>query len=216
MRIIECIQRSEEWDKQRLGIPTASGFSKIITSKGARSKQREGYMYTLAAQRISGRTDDTFFGVAMAEGILREQESRLIYAMTKQVGEVIEVGFCLEDGGRYGCSPDGLVGDDGLVELKNPIGKTAIEYLLKGELPSTYYHQVQGQLLVTERAWCDFVSYYPGLPMLILRQERDEPFIDTLATELAIFSAELDVMCSRLKGESVGSTAGDPFETPLL
>ena len=122
----------------------------------------------------------------------------MVYAMTKDIGEVQQVGFCLEDGGRYGCSPDGLVGDDGLVELKNPQGKTAVEYLLKGELPTTYFQQVQGQLLVTERAWCDFVSYYPGLPLLVLRVARDEEFIGKLESELAIFCQELDAICERL------------------
>ena len=182
-------------------------------------------MYSLAAERVSGRKDETFSSASMAEGILREQESRMIYAMTQRV-EVVEVGFCLEDRGRWGCSPDGLVGDDGLVELKNPMGKTAVEYLLKGTLPSTYFHQVQGQMMVTERAWCDFVSHYPGLPLLVLRVERDEGFIQKLEAELAIFSEELDAICGRLNGElfeivqgnltAEGVTVGDPFDTPLL
>ena len=194
MRIITCDQRSDEWWEVRRGIPTASSFAKIVTGNGAASKQREGYLYTLAAERISGVSESTFVSDKMLEGIEREAESRAVYAMQTEA-EVVEAGFCIEDGGRWGCSSDGLVGDDGMVELKNPMGKTAIEYLLKGEVPSTYIVQVQGQLFVTGRLWCDFVSYYPNMPLLVVRVTPDEALHQKLEEELVKFAEELNAIC---------------------
>lgn len=202
MRIIECEQRSPEWYAVRRGIPTASSFDKIVTSKGEPSKQSLGYLYTLAAERIAGVREPSFSSAAMEEGIRREEESRMVYSMLAEV-EVKQVGFCVVDSGRYGCSPDGLVGNDGMVELKNPTGKVAIEYLLAGKLPTTYVQQVQGGLLVTEREFCDFVSYLPGLPTLIVRVERDEPFLALLEHALGEFCDKLDEVCEIIKKEYV-------------
>ena len=199
MKILTFPQRSPEWFAARLGIPTASSFDKIITSKGEPSKQATGYLYTLAAERLSGVKEQSFSSAAMEEGVRREEESRLVYSMLNET-EVVQVGFCLEDGGRWGCSPDGLVGDDGLVEFKNPSGKVAVEYLLGNKLPTKYYVQVQGQLFVTGRKWCDFCSYYPGLKPLVVRVDRDEEFIEKLESELVAFSDKLDEVCVTIKG----------------
>lgn len=198
MRIIDIDQRSPEWFEARRGIPTASSFDKIVTSTGKLSTQRKGYLYTLAAERISGMSEDHFKSWQMEEGTRREDESRLVYAMLREV-EVEQVGFCLSDEGRYGCSPDGLVGEDGGLELKNPTGKVAIEYLLAGKLPTKYLQQVQGSLLVTGREWWDFASYCPGLPTLILRVERDEGFITLLENALWEFCDELDEICAEIE-----------------
>ena len=200
MRIIECDQRSPEWFEVRRGMPTASSFDKIVTSKGEPSKQALGYLYTLAAERIAGVREPSFSSAAMEEGIRREEESRLVYAMLTEV-EVRQVGFCLSDCSYYGCSPDGLVREDGGVELKNPTGKVAIEYLLAGKLPTAYIQQVQGSLLVTGREWWDFVSYYTGLPTLIVRVERDEPFLNKLEKELIAFCDKLDEVCKDIGGK---------------
>ena len=117
--------------------------------------------------------------------------------------EVVQVGLCISDCGRWGASPDGLVGDDGLVELKNPLGKTQVERLLTLEpkLPTAYIQQVQGQLFVTERSWCDFVSYVPGLPLFVLRVYRDSIFCDKLEAALIEFCEELDAVCAKLGGK---------------
>ena len=200
MQIIKCDQRSEEWYNARLGVPSASSFGKIVTGKGDPSKQQTDYLYKLAAQRLTGTREDMYMSAAMEEGIEREDTSRWVYAMENNV-IVEEVGFCLSDSSRWGCSPDGLVGDEGLVELKNPIGGTAVAYLLKGTLPSTYFQQVQGQLLVTGREWCDFVSYYPNLPLLVIRCYRDEGFLAKLEEELNAFCDKLDDICSDLSGK---------------
>jgi len=201
MRIINCEQYSPEWWAERLAHPTSSQYSKIVTSKGERSKQRTAYMYELAAERLTGMQEDTFISRAMEQGSEREALSRQVYEMENEV-EVVQVGLCISDCGRWGASPDGLVGDDGLVELKNPLGKTQVERLLAAEpkLPTAYIQQVQGQLFVTERSWCDFVSYVPGLPLFVLRVYRDSIFCDKLEAALIEFCDELDTICMKLGG----------------
>lgn len=199
MKIISCEQGSPEWHAARCGIPTASNFDKLVTSTGAPSKQAQGYLYALAAERITGRAVDLSVSAAMEEGSRREEESRMVYAMLREV-EVTQVGFCLDDSGKFGCSPDGLVGDSGCLELKNPLGKTAVEYLVGNRLPADYVQQVQGQLLVTGRAWCDWVSYFQGLPVMIVRVPRDVAFISALEKALDQFCKDLDHLCEDLKG----------------
>ncbi len=198
MKIIECVQHSTEWDEVKRGIPSSSKFEKIITPTGKPSASAIKYARTLAAERISGFSELSYHSKAMEEGNRREEESRLVYAMLKEV-EVRQVGFCLSDCGRYGCSPDGLVGEDGLIELKNRTGGVAIEHLLENELPPLVIPQVQGQLLVSGRSFCDYVSYYPGLPTLIIRVERDEVFLSKLEKELIAFCDTLDHICAKIK-----------------
>lgn len=203
MKIINCEQYSPEWWAARLGIPTSSQFSKIVTSKGEPSKQRTAYMYELAAERLTGAQEDTYISVAMQKGAEREGLSRQVYEMETEI-EVVQCGICLSDCGRWGASPDGLVGDAGLVELKNPLGKTQVERLLMLEpkLPTAYVQQVQGQLFAAEREWCDFVSYVPGLPLFILRVDQDREFLAKLEAELVAFCEELDEICEKIKGGS--------------
>lgn len=198
MKIIKCAQHSTAWDEARRGIPTSSKFNLIVTSQGEPSKQAVGYLYTLAARRMSRFDEPSYQSKAMEEGNKREEESRLVYAMLKEI-EVQQIGFCLADSGLWGCSPDGLVGEDGLVEFKNCLGKTAVEYLLANKLPTAYVQQVQGQLLVTRRSFCDFVSYYPGLPTMIVRVERDEEFLEKLEKQLIFFCQLLDELCEKIK-----------------
>ena len=196
MKTINCEQRSQEWYAARLGVPSASSFDKILTTKGEPSKQAKKYMYKLAGEILSGTSEETYQNVAMLRGIELEAEARNLYKMINDV-EVEEVGFCLSDG--YGCSPDGLVGKDGLIEIKCPIMSTHVEYLLDGTLPSDYFQQTQGQLLVTGRKWCDFVSHYPAIKPLIIRVERDEVFIKKLESELKVFCSELNDIVKKLK-----------------
>ena len=198
MRITPYPQQSPEWLEAKRGIPGASNFHKIVTSTGAPSKQALGYLYTLAAERISGIREPSYKSAEMEEGTAREAESRAVYSMLCEV-DVKQVGFCLSDCGRYGCSPDGLVGDDGLVELKNRTGKVAIEHLLQNELPVKVTQQVQGGLLITSRDWCDYVSYFPGLRTLIIRVERDEAFLARLEKELIAFCDRLDEVCEQAR-----------------
>lgn len=181
-------QGTEEWKAERLGIATASEFNKILTSTGKKSTQADTYAYLKAAQVISGKTFETWQGNEHTErGNELEPEAVSYYEFVSD-NKAQETGFILSECGLYGASPDRLIGDDGLLELKCPAPQTQVKYLQKKKVPTEYFVQVQGQLLVTGRKWCDFMSYHPDLPHLLLRVERDEAFIEQLHKELVAFS----------------------------
>lgn len=197
MKIIDCVQGSPEWFACRAGIPSASNFDMIVTSKGEPSKQAQKYMYRLAGERITGMPEETYQNSAMQRGVELEAEARMFYEMTYDC-KVEQVGFCVADGG-WGCSPDGLVNGDGLIEIKCPQIATHVGYLLDGKVPTDYFQQTQGQLLVTGRKWLDFISYYPAMKPLIVRVERDEVFIKKLQSELEKFVIELAEIVNKIK-----------------
>lgn len=194
MKILTCEQRSVEWFEARKGVPTASQFDKIVTIKGEQSKQRTKYLHGLAGELLGGIVEEGYQSAAMMRGNELEAEARAFYELINE--PVHTVGFCLSDG--IGCSPDGLVGDSGLLEIKCPLISTHVEYLLKNELPSDYFQQTQGQLLVTGREWVDFISYYPGLKPLVIRVTRNEEFLGKLKAELKLFCAELEETVRKL------------------
>ena len=196
MKIIDCIQGSPEWYSARAGIPSASNFDKIVCLDGKVSKQRTKYMYQLAGEAITGRPEETYQSAAMERGKIIEDEARQLYTLVKGL-EVNQVGFCLADG--YGASPDGMIAGDGLLELKCPLISTHVGYLLDNKVPSEYFQQTQGQLLVTDRAWVDFMSYYPGIKPLIIRITRDEKFITILRAELVVFCNELKEVIQKIR-----------------
>lgn len=197
MRLIECVQGTTEWHAARCGIPTASEFDKIITTQGKQSTQRTKYMYKLAGESIAGAEENSYQSAAMIRGNETEAEARRFYEFA--TGESVdEVGFCLSDCGRYGASPDGLVGEDGQVEIKCPTLAVHVGYLLAGVLPTEYFQQTQGQLFVTGRKWSDFVSYYPGIKPLIVRVYPDGSFHKMLGVELEGFCGELEQLTLRL------------------
>src|SRR3990167_1940015 len=189
MITIECRQGDDIWHKSRCGIPTASNFDLILTSKGKPSKSRKKYLYRLAGERILGIPEESYQNIAMIQGTEMESEARNFYEIVNGV-EVAQVGFCLVDG--FGSSPDGLVGEKGGLEIKCPTLAAHVEYLLDNIFPISYFQQVQGNLLVTGREWWDFCSYYPGMKPLIIRVERDEKFLKALKIELEIFVSELE------------------------
>ena len=177
----ECVvQGSPDWHELRRGIPTASGFDRILTGLGARSTQAERYAMALAAD--VEEMHPTFFtesplnkppNPAMINGTTTEPEARRWYEFDRDL-DVRQVGFCLSDCQRFGCSPDGMIDPDGLLELKCPMPETQEGYVRKGCLPNAYRPQVHGQLLVTGRAWCDFASYCPGFDPVLVRVEPDD------------------------------------------
>lgn len=199
MITIDVQQGSPEWFAARCGIPSASNFDKIVTSTGGVSKQSQKYMYQLAAERITGKTEEGFTSTAMERGKELEAEARSYYELLKGV-EIKQVGVCYPDKKKLICaSPDGLIGDDGLIEIKCPQAFASVGYLLAGTLPTDYIQQVQGQMLVTGRKWVDFVSYYPGLKPLIVRVDRDERFLIALDNELKKFVQELEEITEKLQ-----------------
>lgn len=197
MRIIDVEQGSPEWFKVRCGLPTASNFDKLITSTGKPSKQKEKYLYKTAGEYITGIPEEGYQSQAMIRGNELEQEARSFYEMVKGV-TVQQVGFCIEDETGSGCSPDGLVGEDGLIQIKCPSLAVHVEYLLSDKIETAYFEQVQGEMYVTGRKWNDLVSYYPGMKPLIIRVKRDETFINALKTELKTFNRELKEIIKKL------------------
>jgi len=179
MRLIDCEQGSDEWISARLGVPSASMFGKIITTQGKWSTQADAYINQLVAEKLTGEQTYVYQNEHMARGTELEPEARTMYEFIKEV-EVNEVGFCLHDTLDAGCSPDGLIAEDGGLEIKCPAPATHVEYLKAGVLPSKYKQQVMGCLWITGREWWDFVSYHPTMKTLIVRVERDEEYITAL------------------------------------
>jgi len=199
MIIIDAIQRSPEWFAARAGVPSASSFDKIITTDGKLSKQAMKYLYQLAGERITGKAEESYTNSVMLRGIEMEAEARELYRLiTDSLAQ--EVGFCMTEGPAvYGASPDGMVDEDGLLEIKCPQMATHVGYLLENVLPTEYIQQTQGQLLVTGRKWLDFMSYYPGMKPLIIRVVPDVKFQAILKCELENFCLELDRVAEKIR-----------------
>jgi hypothetical protein len=179
MRIDQNEQGSPEWLAARLGIPSASMFAKLVTTKGIWSASADAYINQLVAERLTGEREEVFQSHHMLRGTELEADARDLYSLISDA-EVTEVGFCLHDTLSAGCSPDGLIGEDGGLEIKCPAPSTHVEYLRGGVLPSKYKQQVMGCLWITGREWWDFVSYHPTMKPLIVRVERDEEYIAAL------------------------------------
>lgn len=199
MKIIDCEQQSEEWFAARLGKVTASHFKDVMAKGrgGGTSLTREDYLWELITQRVGGIREEGYKSKWMEEGTEKEPEAREWYEFITD-NCVEQVGF-VEKTEDVGCSPDGLIGKDGLLEIKCPKLKTHFKKL--GIFPSEYKPQVQGQLWVCERKWCDFVSYHPGYqkqPMSIVRVERDEAYLTLLSAAVATFVTELQEMEKKL------------------
>ena len=188
MEIFDIEQQGPEWFQVKAGLPSPSSFNEIITTKGEPSKQRDKYLYRLAGEAVAGIYESSYQSHAMTRGIELEPEARRLYEFQKGV-DVQEVGFIKTD--LAGGSPDGLVGDNGGIEIKCPLIYTHVEYLVKGKLPTAYFQQVQGYLYITGRKWWDFMSYYPGIKPFIVRVEPDVKWIEKLEIELVRFNEDL-------------------------
>ena len=192
MIIIECEQGTEEWYQARLGIPTASNFQKIVDTKGNRSKQRNKYLYELAGEIVTGVSNNGYTNPDMERGKEREQESRETYEFINDV-KVEQVGFCYYDEKKqFGCSPDGLIGEDGGFETKDASPHIHLDRLENGWALTQHFQQIQGCLYVTGRKWWDLMSYSRGFKPLIIRIEKDEKFIQTLSIEIEMFINDLN------------------------
>lgn len=183
MRVSNHEQGSEEWLQSRLGRPTASNFGKLITPTGKASSSAQGYIDQLIAERITGEMPEFFKSEAMQRGNDLEPHAKATYEFQNDV-EVVEVGLCLHDDYECGCSPDGLIGEDGGIEIKCPLPGTHISYLRDGCIPAKYIPQVQGCLWITGREWWDFMSYHPSMKDLVVRVYRDEPYIKKMIVEV--------------------------------
>jgi putative phage-type endonuclease len=204
MKIIDCEQGSEEWFQARLGRVTASRFGDVL-AKG-QGKTRKAYMIELAAEILTGENQDKFSNEWMEWGTAQEPEARKKYEKVTGAS-VVQVGFFAD--GDVGCSPDGLVGDKGLVEIKCPKTSTHITNILENRMLPKYNPQVQGQMWLADREWCDFVSYDPrvaqyDLDFWSVRVERDDGYIQSLAENVRIFCEQLHELVDKLKGGNNG------------
>lgn len=195
-------QRSEEWFQARLGKVTASRVADVLAKiKSGESASRRNYKIQLVSERLTGEKQETYINQAMQDGIDREFYARERYV--QQHGEVEEVGFIQHPTLEAGASPDGLVGDDGLIEIKCPLGTTHTETLMTQEVPSKYIPQIQFQLLCTGRKWCDFISYNPMFPehlqLFVKRVDADPVYQKELEVEVSKFLDEVNDVINKLK-----------------
>lgn len=197
-------QRTPEWHAARLGKVTASRVADVIAkTKTGWGASRANLMADLIVERLTGQPASAFINAAMEWGTEQEPHARAAYSA--RTGELVEeAGFI--DHPRVassGASPDGLVGDDGLVEFKCPNTATHLDTLLAGAVPNKYVTQMQWQMACTGRKWCDFVSFDPRLPehlrMFVKRVERDDALIAGLEADVTVFLEELTHKLNQLE-----------------
>ena len=197
-------QGSQEWLLARCGKVTASRVADIMAkTKSGYSASRGNYMAELVCERLTGVPTDTFKSAAMEWGTAQEPHARAAY---EAVGGVLveEVGFVPHPSiPDAGASPDGLVKDNGLIEIKCPYTATHIDTLLSGKVPDRYNTQMQWQMACTGRVWCDYVSYDPRMPenmrLFLTRVFRDQSAILAMETEVLTFIHELTDKVAALK-----------------
>lgn len=199
--IHDCEQNTSEWDALRAGRPTASAFSRIVTGSGKPSDQLSGYAAELAAELYAGKPLESWGGNRATErGHEVEPLARANYEFMNDV-VVKRIGFATNH--DAGCSPDGLVGDDGLHEVKCQLPKGHVEtlayYHRNKKCPAGYIPQVQGQLLILEREWVDLNFYHPDLRSLVIRIYRDEAFIRALLRQIKAVNEKRDAYVEILK-----------------
>ena len=199
-------QGSPEWFAQRCGKATASKIADIIaTTKSGPSASRKNYLAQLVAERLTQTVAESYSNAAMQWGTEKEPEARAAYAFLYADGvDVDPAEFVTHPSIEMaGASPDGLVGADGLVEIKCPNTATHIETLLGGKVDSKYITQIQWQLACTGRAWCDFVSYDPRMPehlaIWVKRVPRDDAMIEELESAVRVFLAEVAATVTALE-----------------
>lgn len=207
MKIITCDQRSAGWFEARIGKPTASSMCKIVTRVG---KMRTGaaprrYMLELLGERLTGFPTQHFETEAMRRGVELEPRAIAFYEMMTG-SDVVQIGFALDDGGRFGCSPDGMVGEDGGVEVKCPMQSGFLEVATTSALPDDHFIQVQASLMITSRAWWDYVLFTDvrGLAPQVIRVLPDNDFHGALRTALNTFCDELDALESKMRAAGHG------------
>jgi len=197
-------QQTNEWFAARVAKVTASRVADVVAkTKSGPAASRANYMAELMIERLTGQRQETFTNAAMERGTELEPLARAAYEA--QTGAIVEeVGFIQHPTIEMaGASPDGLVGSDGLIEIKVPNSSTHIENILSGKPSQRYLCQMMFQMACTGRAWCDFVSYDPrfpeGMQLFVVRVLRDDVMVKSLETEVIQFLAELDEQINQLK-----------------
>lgn len=200
-------QRSDEWYKARLGKVTASKVSAVLAKRD--SATRADYLTDLVLERLTGNQQEFYQNEAMQWGTDTEPQARMAYEA--ETGNLVdELGFIDHPTiANFGCSPDGVIGENGLLEVKCPNSKTHIATLMSGKAPTKYIPQMQTQMAVMNRQWCDFVSFDPRLPedlqLFVIRVNRDDEYIAKLEEEVSAFLEEVELTVIKLKGLKDGS-----------
>ena len=197
----DLVQGSDEWMSQRRGIVTASVVGRLLTATGkvANNDTSRAFVAQLVAERITGWTDPVFVSDDMLRG--HDDEPHAVAAYEAHTGASVEhVGFMVReverDGWsfRAGYSPDGLVGDAGLIEVKSRRAKKQVQTILEGEVPSENMAQIQCGLWVSGRAWLDYVSYAGGMPLFVKRVLPDQQWFDSIETAITSFELAASMM----------------------
>jgi hypothetical protein len=202
--LILCDQRSPQWFAARIPRATGSNFAAVMaTIKSGEAATRRNYRAQKVVEILTGKPTEGFTTKAMQDGIDREAMARLVYEA--RTGNLVqEVGFIIHDSIMAGASPDGLIDLDGVLEIKAPTLATHLEYIYLpvNTCPSEYIPQIQGEMWIAEREWCDFVSYNPEFPerlqIVIRRVFRDDVYIAKLETEVIKFMNEVTEALNKL------------------
>ena len=207
----DIVQGTDEWLQLRLGILTASALHLLLTPtlKTADNDRSRSYIWELAAQRITGHVAPSYVTADMERGHIDEELARAVYR--EHYAPVEQVGFITEDkyGPTLGYSPDGLVGDDGLIEVKSRVQKYQLQTALSHNVPSEYMIQLQAGMLISGRKWCDFISYSGGMHMIVRRVCRDERTCEAIIG--AATAAELTIQALVAEyGDKVESEGWQP------
>ena len=193
-------QNSPEWELERMALPTASCFGKIMTNKFEPSKQRQAYIYKLAGEAITGEQQEGYQSPNFERGHEREQESADLYQMMTGV-KLEAVGLCYKDElKQYGASPDRMAGEDGGFESKDAAPHVQLERLDKGWKGTEHRLQCLGCMLVTGRKWWDLQSYSRGIKRVVIRFERDEEQMRKMEAMVDEFVYDLGVFVRKYRG----------------
>lgn len=206
MQIHEIEQNTPEWLALRMGLPTASQFATIMAKgrSGGDSKTRQTYLYKLAGEILTGEPMDNFSNAHMERGHEMEPEARSYYAFMSDV-EPQQVGFITN--GPKGCSPDSLIGCDGMLEIKTKLPHLMMAVLEADTFPAEHRAQCQGQLWVAEREWVDLTCYWPKMPPFIKRAYRDDAYIAEIAAAVDQFNDELAALVAKWQPDEARAAA---------
>ena len=211
-RLHYCDQRSDEWRALRLGKVTASRIPDLTArTQSGWSASRSNYAAELVLERLTGVITESYVNGAMQYGIEKEPEARAAYVFMTDAG-VEEIGFIEHPTVHLsGCSPDGLVGDDGMIEIKCPYPATHLQTLLTKTVDGKYTKQIQWQLACAERQWCDFISYRPDFPppmqLYIQRVTRDDVMISEMTGQVLDFLSDVANTVAKLKAQYLREAA---------
>lgn len=204
----ELVQGTVDWFQARCGLLTASEMKHIITPaklQYSANEKEKTHLYELAAQRITQHVEPSYEGFHIMRGRGEELDAKILY--NERFSPVTDVGFVTNDqwGFTLGYSPDALVGEDGLIEVKSRMPKYQVETITTDAVPQEFMLQIQTGLLVTKRAWCDFISYCGGMPMFVKRVEPLPVMQEKIIEAAMIFHNKLEVLLETYSAMLAGS-----------